>query len=509
MSELNCDILIVGGGTGGVAAAQALADKGLRVILTEETDWLGGQFTSQAVPPDEHPWIETMGCTARYRDFRNQIRHYYRAHRDLTPEARRNRRLNPGGGWVSHLCFEPAIGGQILANSLIGTDVQVLFQTIPISASTRNDEVESVTVKNLETGAATTIRAKFFLDATELGDLLPMTGAEYRIGAESKAQTGEPNALDGDPEPDNVQGITWCAILSYDPSGDHTIPKPEQFDFWREYHPPHWPDKLLSFKMLHVQRGHAVDFPLFSDDWFNLFSYRQIVKPEHFSEPAQAATCMNWPMNDYALGSILDVSEEEKEEHLEGAKQLTLSMIYWMQTEQGYPGLMLRPDLAGTRDGLAKSPYIRESRRIEAMHTVCEQDVAAYTNEGCQLAPEMPCPVGIGAYRIDLHPSTNGAPTIDTSTLPFQIPLGSMIPKRMKNLLPACKNIGVTHITNGCYRLHPIEWNIGEVAGLLAWHCLEQESEPATFLEETRYTEFSEILMDEGIPFRWPQYRAL
>lgn len=492
-----------------MAAAQSLADKGLRVILTEETDWLGGQLTSQAVPPDEHPWIESMGCTARYRDFRNQVRHYYRAHRELTTEAKRNRRLNPGGGWVSHLCFEPAIGAQILAQSLIGTDVQVLLQTVPVSAKVNGDNVESVTVKNKETGSLSCINAKFFLDATEIGDLLPMTGTEYRIGAESKSQTGEPHALDGNPEPDNVQGITWCAILSYDPSGDHTIPKPEQYDFWREYQPPHWPDKLLSFKMLHVQRGQEVDFPLFSDDWFNLFAYRQIIHPNHFSLPVQAATCMNWPMNDYALGSILDVSEEELKMHLHGARQLTLSMIYWMQVEQGFPGLKLRPDLTGTCDGLAKAPYIRESRRIIAKHTVCEQDVAAYTNEGCQFAPEMPCPVGIGAYRIDLHPSTNGAPTIDTSTLPFQIPLGSLIPQRMKNILPAGKNIGVTHITNGCFRLHPIEWNIGEVAGLLALQCLESDLEPANFLDDSHYGLFSEFLLDEGIPLRWPQYRAL
>jgi NADPH-dependent 2,4-dienoyl-CoA reductase/sulfur reductase-like enzyme len=53
----DCDVLIVGGGTGGVAAALAAAGAGHRVILTEETDWIGGQFTAQAVPPDEHLWI--------------------------------------------------------------------------------------------------------------------------------------------------------------------------------------------------------------------------------------------------------------------------------------------------------------------------------------------------------------------------------------------------------------------------------------------------------------------
>ena len=48
----------------------------------------------------------------------------------------------------------------------------------------------------------------------------------------------------------------------------------------------------------------------------------------------------------------------------------------------------------------------------------------------------------------------------------------NVLPRRVENLLPACKNLGVTHLTNGCYRLHPVEWNIGESAGMLAAEAL-------------------------------------
>src|SRR5512140_3299114 len=51
---------------------------GMRVVLAEETDWIGGQLTSQAVPPDEHPYIESFGCTQAYREYRNAVRDYYR-----------------------------------------------------------------------------------------------------------------------------------------------------------------------------------------------------------------------------------------------------------------------------------------------------------------------------------------------------------------------------------------------------------------------------------------------
>jgi hypothetical protein len=160
----------------------------------------------------------------------------------------------------------------------------------------------------------------------------------------------------------------------------------------------------------------------------------------------------------------------------------------------------LNPELASA---FAKFPYIRESRRIVALHTIREQDVAAYTNPGRDRAPEVPDSVGVGAYRIDLHPSTSGANTIDTSTLPFQIPLRSLVPIRVENFLPACKNIGTTHITNGCYRLHPVEWNIGEAVGTLVSLCLSQASTPQEIALH-RVTDLQDHLAAQGVELDWP-----
>jgi NADPH-dependent 2,4-dienoyl-CoA reductase/sulfur reductase-like enzyme len=87
-SELACDVAVIGGGVGGFAAALAAVRGGMRVVLTEETDWIGGQLTAQAVPPDEHPWIEEFGSTRSYREYRNAVRDYYRAHYPLTEAAR-------------------------------------------------------------------------------------------------------------------------------------------------------------------------------------------------------------------------------------------------------------------------------------------------------------------------------------------------------------------------------------------------------------------------------------
>src|SRR6476620_7886985 len=100
--ETACELLVVGGGMGGLAAARA----GRSVLLTEETDWLGGQMTAQGVSAlDEHRFIETFGGSASYMALRRAIREIYRADYHLTALA--GPALNPGNGWVSRLCFEP------------------------------------------------------------------------------------------------------------------------------------------------------------------------------------------------------------------------------------------------------------------------------------------------------------------------------------------------------------------------------------------------------------------
>ena len=114
--------------------------------------------------------------------------------------------------------------------------------------------------------------------------------------------------------------------------------------------------------------------------------------------------------------------------------------------------------------------------------------------------------VGIGCYRIDLHPSTGGDNSIDISSLPFQIPLGALLPRRVENLLPAAKNLGVTHITNGCYRLHPVEWNLGEAVGALVAFCTTRKRLPRQVRQQADLLrDYQKLLADQGVPLAWPK----
>lgn len=526
-SEQQTEILIVGGGIGGCAAALSAARAGRRVVMTEETDWIGGQLTSQAVPPDEHGWIENFGCTASYRRFRNDIRKSYRDNYRLSELGKKQKHFNPGDGWVSPLCHEPRIALDVLEKSLTpyvdSGQLQILLEHFPVTAELApDDRITAVTVRCLTTGEDRTISAKYILDATELGELLPLSKAEFRIGSESQLQTGE-QAAATEANNDNIQAMSYCFAVDYLDGEDHTIEQPDRYSFWRDYTPrltPPWPGKLFDWTGCNPRTLQPVKYSFSPHQespkaFSGLWSYRRIVARSQF-EPGTFASdicTINWPMIDYLEGHLFNESREENNRQLEAAKQMSLSFLYWLQTEAprpngnvGFPELRLRNDVVGTGDGLAKFPYIRESRRIEAEFTVCQQHICPETESDDKRATRFEDSVGIGSYRIDLHPTTAGDNYLDLPVAPFQIPLGSLIPIRLNNLIPAAKNLGVTHITGGCYRLHPIEWNIGEVAGLLACFCLEKVESPRGIYSSTkRLREFQSVLVKQGIELEWPE----
>ncbi|GAA1710060.1 FAD-dependent oxidoreductase [Streptomyces yatensis] len=526
------DILIVGGGLGGVAAALGACRAGRRVVMTEETDWIGGQLTAQAVPPDEHPWVEQFGTTATYRALREGIRAYYRQWYPLRSEALALTELNPGAGRVSKLCHEPRVALAVLEGMLAPYRaaglLTVLTEHRAVSAETDGDMIRAVTVRDLRSGGLTTFTARYVVDATETGELLDLAGVEHANGAEAQDEFGEPHAP-AVARPENQQGITVCFALSHHEGEDHTVERPADYDFWRSYRPDFWPGPLLGFEAPDPRTLESVPRTFVPNPDLDplavsadqsadagdkeLWGFRRILarglhRPGAFGSDI---TLVNWPLNDYWLKPYIG----QEAEALHEARQLSLSVLYWLQTEApradggtGFPGLRIRPDVTGTADGLAKAAYVRESRRIKAVTTVVEQDVAIDV-VGPYGRTRYRDSVGVGGYRIDLHPSTGGDSYIDIGSVPFEIPLGALVPRRVRNLLPAGKNTGTTHITNGCYRLHPVEWNIGEIAGALAAHCLDEGVEPHQVqAEDKRFEEFGRLLDRAGVQRRWPDVRG-
>jgi hypothetical protein len=534
--ELAADVVVVGGSLGGVACALAAARNGLKVILTEGYDWIGGQLTSQAVPPDEHPWIEDRGSTATYRVFRQKVRDFYRRNYPLTEAARANPRLNPGNGSVSKLCHEPRVALAVLLEMLaphVAAGRVRMLAGVPVRAETDRDAIAAVTIAD-RFERFTVLTAPYFVDGTETGELLKLGGVEYVTGSESRRDTKEPHAP-VEANPDNHQAFTVCFAMDYQDGKDNRIPEPPGYQKWKDYVPalePRWPGGILSWDYsdpvtLKPKRP-AFDPTGPVPKGLNLWTYRRILDRGNFAggwfraAAFDSDVCLvNWPQNDYWLGNLYDAPPAEIEASNRLGRELSLALLYWMQTEarrpdgrHGWRGLRLRGDVTGTEDGdgLAMAPYVRESRRIRAAFTVTENHVGVDARAkllgkkpGEFTAEKFPDTVGTGSYRIDLHPSSRGNNYIDISSLPFQIPLGALIPVRVENLLPACKNIGTTHITNGCYRLHPVEWGIGEAVGELVAFCRARNRVPRQVRKDAKLlADFQARLANAGADLDWP-----
>jgi FAD dependent oxidoreductase len=509
-TKLETDIAIIGGSMGGVAAALAALESGYSVILTETTNWLGGQMTSQGVSAlDEHPHIETFGATRSYDDLRQRIRKYYQENYGVDTVMKDRMPLNPGNGWVSGLCFEPRVGEQVvrelLGPHLAWGKLQILYRHHLVKAVVEDDTVREIILRDSRHNLVS-IQASYFLDATDLGDLLPLTSTEYVTGAEAKSDTGEPHAKDT-ARPDEVQSFTYCFAVEYRPNERHVIIKPEGYEYFRDTQP-------YSLTLdANTNPRHFKMFEEGANGELPFWTYRRIFDSSLFNHPKEPndIALINWASNDYRFANLIDKSKREQKRILREAKNLSLGFLYWLQTECprddggfGYPEFKLRKDIMGTRDGLSKAPYIRESRRIKALERILEQDITASSNKDVR-AKHFTNSVGIGWYQLDLHPCVcNDEVSMFEPTLPFQIPLGALIPVHTKNLLPACKNIGTTHLTNGAYRLHPVEWDIGEAAGTLAAFCLEFQKTPKQVWESKQLTQdLQQKLLVRGAPLTW------
>lgn len=515
--RLRCDVAVIGGSLGGVAAALAACEAGRDVVLSEASDWLGGQVTSQGVTPlDEHEHIERFGGTRRYVEFRERARRHYRASYGAPERMPDGAPLNPGNGWVSRLCFEPrvalAVLEAMLAPHLEQGRLRLLLGHEPVAAEVRGDTVHAVTLRGPD-GAGVELQAAIVLDATDLGDLLPLTGTDAVTGAESRDDTGEPSAQPGPAEPGVVQSFTLPAALAYRPGERHVTPRPPGYERMKRAQP-------FSLDLAGGARHRMFDAGPGGELPF--WSYRRVVDAallRHPDHPVDLAL-VNWAGNDYRDASLL-AGPEERARALAEARTLTLAFVHWLQTEcprdpqegddapgdaprRGYPELQLRPDVLGSDDGVAKAPYVRESRRLLALARVREHDIGP-TPDGAARARPWRDAVGIGWYPIDLHPCV-GRPDVSryAPTLPFQVPLGALVPRRTRNLLAACKNVGTTHLANGAYRLQPVEWAIGEAAGTLAAYCCERGCTPRqVHADEAHVRAVQTRLLRGGAPLAW------
>lgn len=440
-------------------------------------------------------------------EFRRRIRDWYRSNRRLTPKAASLENLNPGSCYVSPLCFEPRAGVDVLVSMLQKPGLQLFPRTQVFSLDRSGATIRYALAWQFDKHQVVRIRPRFVLDATEMGDLLPLAKVPYVIGSEAKSQTDEPDAA-AEPSPGCVQSFTYPFALERALHASPPKPKPPGYD------------RIVARQNFSLQANYPVEFGwrgavqyhMFGDDPpipnnmspGPFFSWRRLLAASNFAQDVpNDIALINWPHQDYAAESPLDRTPEELVRILQRAKETSAAFLYWLQNNvprddgkgRGYPELTLRADVMDTPDGLSKYPYIRESRRIAARGRVTEQDIIEDTQPGPR-ARLFEDSVGIGFYMVDIHPCGANERGRMRMPRPFQIPMSALLPREALNFLPASKNIGVTHLTNGAFRLHPVEWNIGESAATIASLWIEHGALPSVAQVQT-------ALADSGVPLFW------
>ncbi|MET9653413.1 FAD-dependent oxidoreductase [Streptomyces sp. NPDC006460] len=489
--HLTTEIAVIGGGLGAVAAALAAAREGRGVVLAAHLGRLGGQATTQLVPAlDEHPHVETAGVSTSYRAFRDLVRAHY------------DGILNPGGGWVSRLCFEPRAAEQaidaLLAPHLATGRITVLRSVQPIAAQRGNDRVDTVTLAG--PGGRFEVTAELFLDATEDGRLLPLTSTPWVAGSEGQDAFGEVLALDGGPHPDAVQSCTVGFAVFYEPHTPALIgPPPADYTDLKSSQPftleiAGWDDRLHRYRMF-------TDGP---DGHPPFWTYRRLRDSAQLAGPDIAL--INWAGNDYAGVSSL----AEPDTAYRKAKELSAAFLHWLRTDcprddgtgTGYSGLHLSPSTAGTPDGYAEEPYLRESRRLRHDAPIRQQDLEP--TPGAARAINQPDSAGLASYHMDLHARIGHPASAYAPTAPFQVPLSALVSDTTVNLLAAAKNLAATQVAASAYRVHHGEWAVGEAAGTLAALSVEQTRTPRAVLADRRMlTRLQMRLTTAGVPLAW------
>lgn len=439
------DVLVVGGSTGGTAAAIQAARSGARTILVEEGPWLGGMLTAAGV-----------GCTdgnhqlpsGLWQELREACYRHYGTR-------------NLATGWVSNFNIEPHVGDSILkamarAEKLLTVYHGWRFSRVEMTKGAPTPTIAAV----LFTNGKKTMRvaARVVVDATDLGDVSAAAGVPYRKGMEPDAAVGE--VLGVSTANGVVQDLTWAAILKdYGAGADKTIARlagydPAEFDCSQN---------------------------AFCADKGKLYSNVDPQKMLDYGKLPNKKYMINWPSNGNDFYTdVIERSPAERQKAYDSARQKTLRFVYYIQQHLGFKHLGLADDEFGTKDRLAYMPYHREGRRPVGLVTFSIPHILHPFSD--TLAPLYRTGISVGDYPIDHHHREykGPLPELHFPKVPsYSLPLGALIPAAVANLVLADKAISVTNAANGTTRLQPVVLLTGQAAGMLAAKAAIQQVAPA------------------------------
>jgi len=490
------DVVVAGAGTGGWAAAVQAARSGAKVLLLEETDWIGGQMSAAAVTTMDEDSVH-MKFPVRerglYREFHeSMVLYYHTLEKDPFVTYFGWPQQREGG-------YEPKAARAVLYAFIKdarehGSVLDLSLRTRVVGVKKVGDTINGATLESVDETVShqTEVRCKVLVDATEYGDVIPLTGVRYRMGNVTSDKP-DPAAL--------VQDHTWTAVLREYPDG---VPAHLQMKS-----PPPGYEQYAGRRY----RGYSRDGALIwggagkgikPRSWRVYFAWRGMVDADSpltgVASGLRHTQCGFNGGNDYPVtAATLEDPAQRLADEREGIYR-TLGALYYFQQEvglnwslaqdEGYntsynrakmKELALRPDLEALAVHLPQLPYVRESRRIMGVRTLVAEDLTRYEN-----AKHFSSSVAMGDYFMDLdHGKTAHAIETDLDKKqapkgggPFQVPFEVFIPEKMDGFLPAEKNFSQSRLANGATRLQPITMLTGQAVGVIAARAVAKGVQP-------------------------------
>jgi len=516
---IDADLLLVGGSESACAAAVQAARLGVKkIVLVNDIDWLGGQFSAEGVGCLDE-WTAVRGKKANFprSGLFLEVIQRIRAHNSRTYGV-----AAPGNAWSGTETIEPAAAAAIFEKLVApysdkGTgQLRIERGWQPVKVELDGKRVAGVTFERTDgSPGQLTVRARLTVDSSDWGDVIRLSGAKYGAGPDLKARFNEPSAPEAFDEDgrQEMNPITWCLVLR-EAGRDATISKPPT------YHPrtfaaldgtPPWVDS-------------AMPEGIYSPAGWSIYTHRRLVDRWHFGFPAGTETTfLNWPVQDYPLcqlpqrvrdaleatepgasrKNIVDLNYAQRRIIFDDVKQHALGVLHHLQTKVhdrvgDYPQsfrYMALTDEFGTPDRLPPKVYVREGLRLEALYMLREQDIRAADRNPRWARVMAPDAVFGFQFNIDFHPTRRKfldqgdpagpwqyihTPTRNwhTDTDRAMFPLRGLVPVERDGLLGAGKNIGVSSVVQSALRLHGQMMLVGQASGTLAWLCLRDGVEP-------------------------------
>lgn len=414
---IKTDVLVIGGGPAGVAAAIQCARSRVKTLLIEPGPWLGGSITMGGMCVLDANRNLPSGV---WGEFRRRIIDHYRP------------RLGYDTTQNAVLRFEPSFAAELLQKWTDTVKNLTVKLKTPCTSIKKDGTGWDVTITI--NGENVTVESKVVIDATETADVAAKAGVKFSTGFESRAETGEPQA----PEKASadIEDITWIAILKdFGRKADMTIAKPEGYD-------PALYTCLKGKDIRQMLRSGSIPNDKYMIKWAECGN-RFAVKPGDF-EPGH------------------------RDAVYKQARLHTLGMIYFLQTELGYKNLGIADEF-NTPDHLPVIPYLREYRRANGMVRMNLNDIyGPYDNDSKLYRTS----IAVGDANPGQHYSDPDAPKINYQQFPaYSVPMGAVVLRDIDNLLVTEKALSVTHLVNASTMYPSVQMVLGQGAGTVAAYC--------------------------------------